>query len=531
MKNWLTNFLLLSLLFIFNSAFAQKKTINIDSLYTNLKVKPNTTKKVDDLIFLYKKSVKQNNIRKDILDDALVISEKIYYIKGIGVCYNRKGITARYEQDYSKSVMYHKRALSYFNKTTDTFFKAKCLNSLGVTYRKLNLEKEAFDNYFKALKLAEKINNKRGVTISLNGMGNVFLNTEQYDKALYYLKKALLIETEMKNPRGQEYGFANVGEVFLSLKQYDSAQYYFSKALVLSLKKPRKESTAIKYTLFGKLHQAKGEYQKSLAFYQKSIPDLTKYKNKRYLSKALINIGIDQLALKQYVNAKNNISNGLEIAKNIHSKENITLGYKALTDYYKQKKDYKNALITQEYAKVFHDSIVSEASQKSIISTQIAYETSKKDEQIQHLAEAKKESDEKAISNYWKFIYSLLFSFLIVIASILLFYLFRKNKDLEMQYKNTELQNYLLQIDELKHKAKDKSQSLSNKDLSNKFKEFELSKREIEVLTHISNGLSNTQIADKMFVSNNTIKTHISHIYSKLDVKNRVQAIKKITTK
>lgn len=54
-----------------------------------------------------------------------------------------------------------------------------------------------------------------------------------------------------------------------------------------------------------------------------------------------------------------------------------------------------------------------------------------------------------------------------------------------------------------------------------------LSKREIEVLELLAQGFSNQEIADKLFVSLNTTKTHISNIYSKLNVKRRTQAIQK----
>ncbi len=54
-----------------------------------------------------------------------------------------------------------------------------------------------------------------------------------------------------------------------------------------------------------------------------------------------------------------------------------------------------------------------------------------------------------------------------------------------------------------------------------------LSKREVEVLEHLSQGFSNQEIADKLFVSLNTIKTHIANIYQKLNVKRRTQAIQK----
>ncbi|MBP8240639.1 MAG: winged helix-turn-helix transcriptional regulator [Saprospiraceae bacterium] len=55
-----------------------------------------------------------------------------------------------------------------------------------------------------------------------------------------------------------------------------------------------------------------------------------------------------------------------------------------------------------------------------------------------------------------------------------------------------------------------------------------LSKREIEVLDLINSGLSNKEIADRLFISLSTVKTHINNIYKILDVKTRREAIEKI---
>jgi ATP/maltotriose-dependent transcriptional regulator MalT len=55
--------------------------------------------------------------------------------------------------------------------------------------------------------------------------------------------------------------------------------------------------------------------------------------------------------------------------------------------------------------------------------------------------------------------------------------------------------------------------------------DIDLSTREIEVLQILSMGYSNQEIADKLFVSLNTVKTHTNNIYSKLNVKRRTQAI------
>ncbi len=54
-----------------------------------------------------------------------------------------------------------------------------------------------------------------------------------------------------------------------------------------------------------------------------------------------------------------------------------------------------------------------------------------------------------------------------------------------------------------------------------------ISKREHEVLELISSGLSNQEIAEKLFVSTSTIKTHVSNLFAKLDASRRTQAIKR----
>jgi LuxR family maltose regulon positive regulatory protein len=52
-----------------------------------------------------------------------------------------------------------------------------------------------------------------------------------------------------------------------------------------------------------------------------------------------------------------------------------------------------------------------------------------------------------------------------------------------------------------------------------------LSERECEVLKLIAAGYTNRQIANELVVSLNTVKKHTTHIYSKMGVKNRTQAI------
>ena len=54
-----------------------------------------------------------------------------------------------------------------------------------------------------------------------------------------------------------------------------------------------------------------------------------------------------------------------------------------------------------------------------------------------------------------------------------------------------------------------------------------ISQRELDVLQLLAKGLSNEEIAGQLFVSQNTVKTHLSNLYFKLDVKRRTQAVEK----
>ena len=56
---------------------------------------------------------------------------------------------------------------------------------------------------------------------------------------------------------------------------------------------------------------------------------------------------------------------------------------------------------------------------------------------------------------------------------------------------------------------------------------FSLTEREIEVLHGVVDGLTNAEIADRLFVSPTTVKTHIRHIYEKLHVSSRAEVTRR----
>ena len=79
----------------------------------------------------------------------------------------------------------------------------------------------------------------------------------------------------------------------------------------------------------------------------------------------------------------------------------------------------------------------------------------------------------------------------------------------------------------LNRRSQKNTQNTSVKINYQTIEKLEISKREYQVLQKISEGLSNREIAEQLFVSESTIKTHVSNLLLKLNSKRRTQAIQK----
>lgn len=78
-----------------------------------------------------------------------------------------------------------------------------------------------------------------------------------------------------------------------------------------------------------------------------------------------------------------------------------------------------------------------------------------------------------------------------------------------------------------KHMRKNEVRTLSLDDI-NQIVPTPLSTREFEVFKELKEGHTNKEIAASLFLSVNTVKTHLLNIYEKLDVRNRTEALFRI---
>jgi len=118
----------------------------------------------------------------------------------------------------------------------------------------------------------------------------------------------------------------------------------------------------------------------------------------------------------------------------------------------------------------------------------------------------------------------------LLILALLLLFQFSKytiiSGDLQFEYITAFVALAFLSIGLFINKRTQKELPESNREIDlKKVEELGLSKREYEVLKEVTLGLSNQEIAEKLFVSESTIKTHVSNLLVKLNAKRRTQAI------
>jgi DNA-binding NarL/FixJ family response regulator len=78
---------------------------------------------------------------------------------------------------------------------------------------------------------------------------------------------------------------------------------------------------------------------------------------------------------------------------------------------------------------------------------------------------------------------------------------------------------YIIKIDELTHQVTLDTGALAI--------DFGLTKREVEILSNVFNGLKNAEIAERLFISEITVKKHLEHIFKKIGVNSRTALIRK----
>ncbi len=385
--------------------------------------------------------------------------------------------------NYDSAVAIYLKVIGFFKRKKDTVQLANGYNNLAILYEEIEQPDKAITYNTKALALRKKIKDTLNIAYSYNNLGVVYTELKKNtDSALYFYKKAATIFKMMHATMPFATVTNNIGHIYLDRKEYNSAEQYFRYPLHVYDSLDMDQGKAEVLRSFGQLYFAKGEYDRAV----KSLQQATELNKKLLMMKEVLEI------------------------------------QKILTKIYISTGDYAKATeLMQDHNRV-SDSLMGLEKQKTIADMETKYRVTEKNKTIEVLR-LKDALNKKQIKYQTLFIAFLVSVFVLIVV---LFYFNRKKNEEKQRRLRLELQNYLLRIGELQNEINDKGDC--TKFPEEKLKQFDLSEREAEVLRMIALGYKNSDIAKKLFISANTVKTHIKNIYVKLDVKNRVGALQRL---
>jgi len=442
------------------------------------------------------------------------------------------GQNKRTSGDYLRSIQYHKKAYETALLINDEYLEALSLNLMGVVYRHKSAVKTALEYYVRALKTAEESSNRadymlKSIAISNEGIGGLYRLLKQYKLAIKHYKSSLEYEEKLNSLLGMAIDNHNIGKSYGLLGQYDSANFYHNKSLEYNIKMNSVFGKAICYNSLGTIALNQNKIKQAYELFVPALKMAEKSGSKTYIINSNLNLGWYHIEIGNVDSASFYINKAMEISNKLGKKDALLRGYELLSELEQIKGNYPGALQNYKKANVYNDSIINEKNQQYLADLTILYDIEKKRSEIESLNEENETKKQKLIARN-RLIISLI---LLVIVIIGIAYFFRQRGMQRLNQMESELQKYLLKIkdtdiDENK-KYSDKNSNSGVRSTQN-IGNGDLTDRETEVLHLISEGMSNADIAEKIFVSTNTIKYHIKNIYLKLDVKNRVEALNKI---
>ncbi len=398
---------------------------------------------------------------------------------------SNQAVLKEMQGDYSAAVKLYLQALDYYKSRQDSVPMAKVYANLGVLYEEIELPGKALEYYRKALVLRQKTGDKPGIANLYNNIGVLYEELSgQTDSAIRYYEKAYQIyRRDSQNLRRTATVLGNMGKIYADQNKYDLAAKALVEAEKIFDSLQSKSGLANIFRNEGELFAAQQQFEKAKKYYLKSFQLFASLREQKATLEAL------------------------ELLSQIHL---ITGDYVHAARYLSQYKRLKDSLLSEEKAKL-------------VVELDNKYQLKEKNKTIKIL-ELQNQLNRRKIRFQYIFISAISVISLLIVLLFVINY--RKNK-LQQSKMRLELQNYLLK-EEQNRKSGEQKRQKERESIAKRYEQYELTEREIEVLQLIAKGYKNAEIAEALFLSLNTIKTHIKNIYIKLDVKNRIEALKKM---
>ncbi len=432
-------------------------------------------------------------------------------------------------KEYSESnpdsgIYYAKLAINIVTQSADSSSLGAALAALSTAQSFKSDYKESIENAIKAIVASEIYHDTTSMIDASNTLGINFMELQDYQQSLDYFNKVKGLSILSNDSLSLGHVFNNFGllqyykgNITLELMYYKKAQVVFKNI---------GEQIGLGNTLLniGTVYTGQDEYQKAEVFYFRAIEIFKKNGYLAAYANTLQSLSANYTENKKYNKALMYAHEALKFFEKNNYKYDISFCYYLIQQIHMSKGDFQSAYV---YLKKYHTlekDIFSENKTKQINDLQLKYHTQEQKQEIELLEVQHNLSVISLQKRRNNIIALIVFIMALISASI---YVYISNK------KKTTLQKQLLasEIHQLRTQVKnlidgDILDIHLNKETFNSNLLQPLSDREFEILILAITDMSNIEIADKIFVSVNTVKFHMKNLYGKLGVSNRKEAKK-----
>lgn len=466
-----------------------------------------------------------NHPKEDTIKVDLLIDIGFQYLAGIDI-------------DTVLASQYAKKSLDLSKKISYVSGTAGAYNLFGIIENFKGSYDTSIEYYLKSIKLFDSIGEQQSAARITHNIGIACDEQKKFDKSLEYSKDALSRYEAIQDTLGIIKTYNSIGGLLNRdhFNQTSKAQEYFKNAIELCYLIGEKENLGycqLNYVSTLDPYTQSDEIVKS---YESAIESFEAIGDDYIQFVASFNLGHHYYEVDKYTASINQQKHSLFLAENIQRENLIIASHEALYMAYEQSEDYEKALSHFKKFDSLNSVVLNAETEKNIADIEIKYETEKKEQENTILKRDNTIQKQKATLNQRMFWGILIFSAILFLALLLWFLKYRQKRQSLEREKALQMEQLNQQIDILQASVNSRTEEPQMVtppkiplDKINHLLSSPLSEREFEVLNELAKGFTNQQIADNLFVSINTVKTHLLKIYTKLDVKNRVQAVKKIS--
>lgn len=393
----------------------------------------------------------------------------------------------------------------------------------------------AIEKYFVALKVMEKYEGERKLENKASILGNlsgVFFYLDDYESARKYVAQELEIGRALGNLENISFALVRMGIMEEKLGNYDaSIKSGLEAEKTLFQIKPSNETLLTNcYSVLGSSYIGKGQWSKAKSYLEKGITLCRKNRDLTNLFDLLREQSRVYIAL-------GNHSRAGQLADEAFSLINLNGGYgdlqsalEAKIDVAKAKGQYKSALDLYMQLVLHKDSITNLEAKKKIAELQTEFETERKEAEISRLS-LKNDLQAANLASARNLQFAI--GICAVMAVLLLaVYFTQRNKKLNAEREAQEQQYDALQKRYIELLNGPQTFALADDiEALNRKVVNPLTEREFEALSLGLQGKSNKEIAEKLFISESTVKFHLRNVYNKLGVVNRKEALEYVVKK